>query len=113
MSDARLRLTGNDQGWFHKGWWKGQHWQDQATDTDEEEEEEENQAEQETRELAPCGSMSMGADRSESPSLQDVRLLHDLVDDLTREQEQEDKENARCRVDQVRKKNYIQFLFIK
>ena len=103
MSDAKLRLTENDPGWFHKGWWKSQHEKLQRIDT-EEEEEEENPDGQETRELAPRSSISLGAGRVGTLSPQDVRYLHDLVDDLTKEQEQEDKDKARSRVEQVRKK---------
>ena len=86
MSDDDERVTDSEQGWSEKdqGW----------------EEDSEKGTEGEVGdscELAPHSAMSVGAGRVDSPSPQDIRLLHDLVEDLTKEQE----EKIRPRAEQV------------
>lgn len=50
-------------------------------------------------ELAPHSTMNLGAGRVDSPSPQDIRLLHDLVEDLAKEQ---DEKTTKPRDEQVR-----------
>ena len=57
-----------------------------------------NETASELCELAPHSTMNLGAGRVESPSPQDIRLLHDLVEDLSKEQD----EKNRPRTEQVR-----------
>lgn len=85
MSDDDERVTDSEQGWSEKDRW---------------EEDSEKGTEGEVGdscELAPHSAMSVGAGRVDSPSPQDIRLLHDLVEDLTKEQE----EKIRPRAEQV------------
>lgn len=85
MSDDDERVTDSEQGWSEKDQW---------------EEDSEKGTEGEVGdscELAPHSAMSVGAGRVDSPSPQDIRLLHDLVEDLTKEQE----EKIRPRAEQV------------
>nr|KAF7437972.1 hypothetical protein H0235_000363 [Vespula pensylvanica] len=56
-------------------------------------------------ELAPHSAMSVGAGRVDSPSPQDIRLLHDLVEDLAKEQE----EKIRPRAEQIHLKIFTLF----
>ncbi|KAK9293663.1 hypothetical protein QLX08_011451 [Tetragonisca angustula] len=86
MSDDDERVTDSDQEWSHKDQWED----DSERDTEGEEA-------ADSCELAPHSAMSVGAGRVDSPSPQDIRLLHDLVEDLAKEQE----EKIRPRAEQV------------
>ncbi|OAD54978.1 hypothetical protein WN48_05858 [Eufriesea mexicana] len=82
MSDDDEKVTDSDQEWSHKDRW---------------EEESERGTEGEVLdscELAPHSAMSAGAGRIDSPSPQDIRLLHDLVEDLAKEQEEKIRPRA-------------------
>lgn len=85
MSDDDERVTDSDQEWPHKDRWE-----------DESERGTEGEV-ADSCELAPHSAMSAGAGRVDSPSPQDIRLLHDLVEDLAKEQE----EKIRPRAEQV------------
>ena len=61
---------------------------------EEEEEEEEEEGTVDSCELAPHSAMSVGAGRVDSPSPQDIRLLQDLVEDLSKEQDEKNKPRA-------------------
>lgn len=82
MSDDDERVTDSDQEWSHKDRWG-----------DDSERGTEGEA-ADSCELAPHSAMSVGAGRVDSPSPQDIRLLHDLVEDLTKEQEEKIKPRA-------------------
>lgn len=89
MSDAdEERLTGNDQRWSSEkhGWWK-----DEQRDDDDNDYTDNDIEPNEFCELAPQGEMSVGAGRVDSPSPQDIRLLHDLVEDLAKDQDDKSK----------------------
>ncbi|CAL7945562.1 unnamed protein product [Xylocopa violacea] len=82
MSDDDERVTDSDQEWSYKDFWE-----------DESERGAEGEA-ADSCELAPHSAMSVGAGRVDSPSPQDIRLLHDLVEDLTKEQEEKIRPRA-------------------
>jgi len=85
MSDDDGRITDGDWEWtLVKGCWDS----DSETSAAVGEEEEEAI---DSCELAPHSAMSVGAGRVDSPSPQDIRLLHDLVEDLSKEQEEKNK----------------------
>lgn len=94
MSDDDGRVSDGDQEWtLTKGCWES----DSVRNAAEEEEDEEEEA-ADSCELAPHSTMSVGAGRVDSPSPQDIRLLHDLVEDLSKEQEEK---NNKPRAEQV------------
>jgi len=72
--------------------------EEEEKEEEEEEEKEEEKEEEEgtvdSCELAPHSAMSVGAGRVDSPSPQDIRLLHDLVEDLSKEQDEKNKPRA-------------------
>lgn len=84
MSDDDGRVTDADREWTRKGCWED--------DSERSAEGEEEAAD--SCELAPHSAMSVGAGRVDSPSPQDIRLLNDLVEDLSKEQEEKDKPRA-------------------
>lgn len=86
MSDDDERVSDGDREWTRKGCWEN--------DSERSAEEEEAA---DSCELAPHSAMSVGAGRVDSPSPQDIRLLHDLVEDLSKEQD----EKNRPRTEQV------------
>ncbi|KAF3430691.1 hypothetical protein E2986_12230 [Frieseomelitta varia] len=90
-------VTDSDQEWSHKDQWED----DSERDTEGEEV-------ADSCELAPHSAMSVGAGRVDSPSPQDIRLLHDLVEDLTKEQE----EKIRPRAEQSFIVKILEFLTI-
>lgn len=86
MSDAdEVALTGSDEE-GSQGWWIEELDVDDVVGS------------REFCELAPHSAMIAGAGRLDSPSPQDIRLLHDLVEDLTKEHE----DGSRPRAEQVR-----------
>lgn len=96
MSDDDERVSDGDQEWtLAKGRWQNDSVRNAAEEEREEEEEEEAA---DSCELAPHSTMSVGAGRVDSPSPQDIRLLHDLVEDLSKEQEEK---NGKPRAEQV------------
>lgn len=102
MSDDDERVIDSDQEWSDKDCWE----EDSERGTEGEEA-------ADSCELAPHSAMSVGAGRVDSPSPQDIRLLHDLVEDLAKEQE----EKIRPRAEQVshsnEKKKKNEFLLMK
>lgn len=95
MSDDGRRVSAGSREWtLRKGYWKN----DSERSAAEEEEEEEEEEAVDSCELAPHSAMSVGAGRVDSPSPQDIRLLHDLVEDLSKEQEEK---NNKPRAEQV------------
>ncbi|EZA61480.1 Potassium voltage-gated channel subfamily H member [Ooceraea biroi] len=96
MSDDDERVTDGDQQWtLDNGCWESDSERSAAVGQEEEEEEEEAA---DSRELAPHSAMSVGAGRVDSPSPQDIRLLHDLVEDLSKE---EDEKSNKPRAEQT------------
>lgn len=92
MSDDDERVTNGDQHWtLENVCWDSDSGGSAAAGGEEEEEEE---AVDHSCELAPHSAMSVGAGRVDSPSPQDIRLLHDLVEDLSKEQDDKDKPRA-------------------
>lgn len=88
MSDDDGRVTDGDWEWtLVKGCWDSDSERSAAEGEPEEEEEEAI----DSCELAPHSAMSVGAGRVDSPSPQDIRLLHDLVEDLSKEHEEKNK----------------------
>lgn len=85
MSDDDERVTDSDQEWSGKDHWEADSEADSEVDA------------ADSCELAPHSAMSVGAGRVDSPSPQDIRLLHDLVEDLAKEQD----EKAKPRAEQV------------
>lgn len=82
MSYDDGRVTDGDWEWtLVKGCWDSDSERSAAVGEEEEEEA------VDSCELAPHSAMSVGAGRVDSPSPQDIRLLHDLVEDLSKEQE--------------------------
>lgn len=108
MSDAKLRVPGNDRVWLQTIWPKGQqqqqqqHQYEQSENLDEEEDEECYEG-QETWHLAPHSSHNFETKTTDATK-RNARVLHNLVDDISKEQEQDDKDKTRHRVEQVRKK---------
>lgn len=95
MSDDNRRISEGDWEWtLTKGCWDS----DSVTSEAEEDENEEEEEAADSCELAPHSAMSVGAGRVDSPSPQDIRLLHDLVEDLSKEQEEK---NGKPRAEQV------------
>lgn len=86
MSDDDGRVSDGDQEWTRKGCWEN-----------DSERSAEGEEAADSCELAPHSAMSVGAGRVDSPSPQDIRLLHDLVEDLSKEQD----EKGRTRSEQV------------
>lgn len=82
MSDDDEGVTDSDQEWCRKGCWDDE--SDRVSDDET----------ADSCELAPHSAMSVGAGRVDSPSPQDIRLLHDLVEDLAKEQEEKIKPRA-------------------
>jgi len=98
MNDDDGRVTDGDQQWtLDNGCWESDSERSARPGQEEEEEEEEEEA-GDPCELAPHSAMSVGAGRVDSPSPQDIRLLHDLVEDLSKEQ---DEKNNKPRAEQV------------
>lgn len=96
MSDDDERVSDGDREWtLTKGYWENDNVRIAAEEEGEEEVEEEAGN---SCELAPHSAMSVGAGRVDSPSPQDIRLLHDLVEDLSKEQEEK---NGKPRAEQV------------
>lgn len=91
MSDDDGRVTDGDWEWtLVKGCWDSDSERSAAAREEEEEEEEAV----DSCELAPHSAMSVGAGRVDSPSPQDIRLLSDLVEDLSKEQDEKNKPRA-------------------
>lgn len=89
MSDDDGRVTDGDPQWtLDNGRWESD--SERRAATKEEEEEEAT----DLCELAPHSAMNVGAGRVDSPSPQDIRLLHDLVEDLSKEQDEKNKPQA-------------------
>ncbi|KZC08649.1 Potassium voltage-gated channel subfamily H member 7 [Dufourea novaeangliae] len=88
MSDDDERVTDSDQEWSNKDLWG-----------EESERDSEGEA-ADSCELAPHSAMSVGAGRVDSPSPQDIRLLHDLVEDLAKEQDEKTKPRAEQSTDE-------------
>lgn len=80
MSDDDERVSDGDQEWTRKGCWENSS-----------ERGAEGEEAADSCELAPHSAMSVGAGRVDSPSPQDIRLLHDLVEDLSKEQDEKGK----------------------
>lgn len=98
MSDDDRKVNDVGQEWtLRENYWERNRRSSRTADgaeKNEEEEEEEEQEEEEAAdscELAPHSAMSVGAGRVDSPSPQDIRLLHDLVEDLSKEQEDKNR----------------------
>lgn len=88
MSDDDGRVTGGDWEWtLIKGCWDSDSERSAAREEEEREQKEEEEA-VDSCELAPHSAMSVGAGRVDSPSPQDIRLLQDLVEDLSKEQDE-------------------------
>ncbi|KYQ59656.1 Potassium voltage-gated channel subfamily H member 7 [Trachymyrmex zeteki] len=96
MSDDDGRVIDGDWEWtLVKGCWDSDSERSAAVENEEEaEEEEEGEGTVDSCELAPHSAMSVGAGRVDSPSPQDIRLLHDLVEDLSKEQDEKNKPRA-------------------
>jgi len=105
MSDDDGRVTDGDWEWtLVEGCWNSdsersavgneEEAQEEEEGEEEEEEEEEEEGTVDSCELAPHSAMSVGAGRVDSPSPQDIRLLHDLVEDLSKEQDEKNKPRA-------------------
>lgn len=98
MSDDDERVSDGDREWtLTKGCLQGENVSVRSAAEEEGEEEEAEEAGN-SCELAPHSTMSVGAGRVDSPSPQDIRLLHDLVEDLSKEQEEK---NGKPRAEQV------------
>lgn len=88
MSDDDRRVNDVDQEWtLRENYWEKNSRSRTADGEEDEEEEDEEEEAADLCELAPHSAMSVGAGRVDSPSPQDIRLLHDLVEDLSKEQE--------------------------
>lgn len=77
MSDDDRKVSDGDQEWISKALLES-------------ERSAEGEEAADSCELAPHSAMSVGAGRVDSPSPQDIRLLHDLVEDLSKEQDEKD-----------------------
>lgn len=94
MSDDDRRVSDVDQEWtLRENYWEKNN-RSHTADGEKNEEEEEEEEAADLCELAPHSAMSVGAGRVDSPSPQDIRLLHDLVEDLSKEQEEKNKPRA-------------------
>lgn len=92
MSDDGRRVSTSNREWtLRKGYWEND---SERSAAEEEREEEEEEEVIDSCELAPHSAMSVGAGRVDSPSPQDIRLLHDLVEDLSKEQDEKNKPRA-------------------
>ncbi|KYN06092.1 Potassium voltage-gated channel subfamily H member 7 [Cyphomyrmex costatus] len=95
MSDDDRRITDGDWEWtLVKGCWDSDSERSAAVKNEEETEEEEEETTVDWCELAPHSAMSVGAGRVDSPSPQDVRLLQDVGDDLSKDQDEKNKPRA-------------------